>query len=65
MMAEWPWNLMGYNAADYGAGLPEDESGLAEDRYTRRVHGAGGEAGAAASGAQLPQEARGGDVGQL
>lgn len=30
MMAEHPFNLMGYSAASYGAGLPEDPSGLAE-----------------------------------
>ena len=28
MMAEWPWNQLGYNAATYGTGLPEDLSGL-------------------------------------
>jgi hypothetical protein len=30
MMAEYPWNTLGYNGAPYGAGLPEEESGLAE-----------------------------------
>ena len=30
MMAEWPWNTLGYDAATYGSGLPEDPSGLAE-----------------------------------
>ena len=30
MMAEHPFNLMGYDAATYGSGLPEDPSGLAE-----------------------------------
>lgn len=30
MMAEHPFNLMGYSAASYGAGLPEDPSGIAD-----------------------------------
>lgn len=30
MMAEHPFNLMGYDAATYGSGLPEEPSGLAE-----------------------------------
>lgn len=30
MMAEHPFNLMGYSPATYGTGLPEDPSGLAE-----------------------------------
>lgn len=30
MMAGWPWNTLGYNASAYGAGLPEEESGLVE-----------------------------------
>lgn len=31
MMAEWPWNRMGYDPATYGSGLPEDPSGLSEE----------------------------------
>jgi hypothetical protein len=38
MMAEHPWNLTGYNAATYGAGLPEDLSGLAEIDVSAVVH---------------------------
>lgn len=30
MMAEHPFNLMGYDAATYGSGLPEDPCGLAD-----------------------------------
>lgn len=31
MMAVWPFNMLGYDAATYGSGLPEDPSGLPED----------------------------------
>jgi len=30
-MAEWPWNLMGYDPATYGSGNPEDPSGLTDE----------------------------------
>jgi hypothetical protein len=58
MMAEWPWKLLGYNAADYGAGLPEDESGLSEEDIPA-VFMALAQRRAPLLGAQLPQEARG------
>lgn len=31
MMAEWPFNVLGYAAAEYGAGSPSDLSGLPDD----------------------------------
>jgi tail accessory factor len=31
MMAEWPWDGLGYDPATYGSGLPEDLSGIPAD----------------------------------
>jgi len=38
MMAEHPWNLLGYDQATYGSGLPEELSGLAEQDVSAVVH---------------------------
>lgn len=31
MMAAWPWSELGYDAATYGSGLPEDPTGIPDD----------------------------------
>lgn len=38
MMAENPWNGLGYEAASYGAGLPTDGSGITADALSGVYH---------------------------